>query len=93
MTARPSPNIVWVPVDVGRKASYQAETLRILFLEESGVLSVHTLCYLTRYSNITIFKRSVLQRLHDKQFVNYDKSASTVTLTRLGWLVARHSKL
>ena len=93
MIARPSPNIVWVPVDLGRKALYRAKTLRILSLEESGVLSVHTLFSLTGYSNITIFKRSVLQRLHDRQFVNYDKSASTVKLTRLGWLVASYANL
>lgn len=93
MNARPSPNIVWVPVDVGRRAPYQAKTLRILSLEESGTLSVHALFYLTRYSNITIFKRSVLQSLNDRQFVKYDQSTSIVKLTRLGWLVARHSKL
>lgn len=93
MPARPSPNIVWVPVDLGRKALYPAETLRILSEEHSRVLSVHALFSLTGYSNITIFKRSVLQRLHDRQFVYYDKSASTVKLTRLGWLVASYAHL
>lgn len=93
MLARPSPNIVWVPVNMGRRAPYREKVLKLLSNEPSGIASDYELLSLTGYSNITVFRRSVLQRLHIDELVDYDKVANKVKLTRLGWLVARHAAL
>lgn len=38
MIARRSPNVVWVPVDLGWKAPYQAKTFKDLVFREIGSL-------------------------------------------------------
>lgn len=84
---------LWVLVDLKRKSKYRNEVIKYLSDTPAGMASVRRLFWYTGYSNITIFRRSVLQRLHDDELVYFDKVAEVVKLTRLGWLVARHAKL
>lgn len=42
------------------------------------------------HSNFTVFKRSVLEPLHKKRLIEYDKSADTVTISPLGIKEVEH---
>ncbi|MDE2747432.1 MAG: hypothetical protein OXI34_00560 [Chloroflexota bacterium] len=83
---------LWVLVDLKRMTLYRKRAIRRLSESPAGMATVSSLYLYTDYSNTTLFKRSVLQWLHDKEFVNYDRDAETVHLTRLGWLVARYGE-
>ena len=92
MAAQVERRKLWVLVDMKRKSKYRDEVVKCLADSPEGIASVRSLFFRTGYSNITVFKKSVLQQLHDDELVYYDKAANKVKLTRLGWLVARHAK-
>ncbi len=91
MAAKVERRRLWVMVDLKRKSKYRDAVITILSDTAAGKSSVRRLFLYTGYSNITIFKSSVLQRLHEDELVYFDQVASTVQLTRLGWLVASHA--
>ena len=93
MSAQVERRKLWVLVDLKRKSKYKNEVIKYLSDSPAGMASARRLFLYTGYSNITIFKRSVLLRLHNDELVYFDEVAEMVQLTRLGWLVARHAKL
>ena len=86
-------SFVLVMVPTGRKAPYRDKVLKILSRQPEGAATVAELFAMSKYSNPTQFKTSVLRRLQQLDFVYFDKVARKVKLTRLGWLVVSHSSL
>lgn len=84
---------VLVGVYMGRRAPYREKVLKILSRQRGGVATVAKLFAMSSYSNPTQFRTSVLRRLQELGFVRYDRIARKVKLTRLGWLVVRHTSL
>lgn len=69
--------------------SAQEKTLLLLYSEaELGIL-VEDLCDWVEYSNLTVFKSKVLNLLHKKKFIEYDKTNGIVYLSPVG---ARHAE-
>ena len=93
MAAQVERRKLWVLVNLKRKSKYRDEVIKQLSDMPTGIASVRRLFLYTGYSNITVFKSSVLQRLHDEELVYFDEVAKIVKLTRLGWLVASHARL
>lgn len=84
---------VLVRVYMGHRAPYRERVLKILSGQPGGAATVARLFAMSKYSNPTQFRTSVLRRLQQLGFVYYDRVARKVKLTRLGWLVVRHARL
>ena len=64
--------------------SAQEKTLLLLYSETDLGILVEDLCDWVEYSNLAVFKSNVLNILHKKKFIEYDRSNGVVYLSPLG---------
>jgi hypothetical protein len=64
--------------------SAQEKTLLLLYSETDLAILVEDLCDWVEYSNLAVFKSNVLNILHKKKFIEYDRSNGVVYLSPLG---------
>lgn len=78
---------VWVVGDKKRalKASLSMRNKVLLLLNASaGSVTDRDLFDWVEYSNLSVFRSSLLQGLHDERLIEYDRKAGMVTLSQLG---------
>lgn len=68
-----------------RKAlDFKQQVLLLCYQEPNNAVLLEDLFSWVEHSNFTVFKRSVLEPLHKKRFIEYDKDADTVTISPIG---------
>jgi hypothetical protein len=63
---------------------FKQQVLLLCYQEPGNAVLQEDLFSWVEHSNFTVFKRSVLEPLHKKRLIEYDKSADTVTISPLG---------
>jgi hypothetical protein len=63
---------------------YPSQTLVLLYADSRQSIPVRELFDWTDHSNLTVYKRDVLRRLHSRRLIEYDSKAQTVTISPLG---------
>ena len=64
---------------------FKQQVLLLCYQEPGNAVLQEDLFSWVEHSNFTVFKRSVLEPLHKKRLIEYDKSADTVTISPLGF--------
>ena len=64
--------------------SYREQTLLLLYSEPESAVPAEELFDWTEHSHLTTFRRDVLNRLHGKRLIEYDRESEMVTLSPTG---------
>lgn len=64
--------------------SNQHKTLLLLYSETESAILTEDLCSWVEYSNLSMFKKRVLEPLHKKRLLEHDKETDTVYLSPIG---------
>lgn len=62
----------------------QQKVLLLLYSETESAILTEDLCDWIEYSNLSVFKNKILNPLHKKRFIEFDKSTDTVYISPTG---------
>jgi hypothetical protein len=63
---------------------FKQQVLLLCYQEPDNAVLQENIFSWVEHSNFTVFKRSVLEPLHKKRLIEYDREADTITISPLG---------
>jgi len=80
--------VVWSVLDRKRvlkpAMDYSSKTLVLLYSEPGFAVPAEDLFRWTEHSNMSVYRRDVLRRLHDKRLIEYDRETEMAVISPLG---------